>query len=400
MPAIPGTLMKNVDLIYFNAGGGHRAAALALQEAIRRQQRPWNVRLVNLTEVIDPGHRFKRLTGLAPEDLYNRRLSRGWTFGMAQELKVLQGAIRWSHRPLVDRLKRHWLATAPDLVVSLVPNFNRALYESARDALPGTPYATVMTDMADHPPNFWIEPGQDQHIVCGTQRALEQARAAGYADHRLSLTSGMILRPAFYDSRPLDRARERLVLGLDPALPTGVVMFGGHGSMQMARIARDLHDTQLILLCGHNDALAGKLLAQRPAVAHAVVGFTQDVGRLMRLGDFFIGKPGPGSLSEAVHMGLPVITVDNRWTMPQERYNAQWVRERGLGLVLPSARELPGGVRRMLAELPRFQDQVRRIDNRAVFEVVEIISDLLGSASCRAAWAASRAEAGALHLAA
>ncbi len=393
--------MKNVDLIYFNAGGGHRAAALALQEAIRRQRRPWNVRLVNLTDVVDPGHRFKRLTGLAPEDLYNRRLSRGWTMGMAQELKLLQGAIRWSHRLLVDSLKRHWLAgPRPDLLVSLVPNFNRALYESVRDTLAGTPYATVMTDMADHPPNFWIEPGQDQHIVCGTPRALEQARAAGYPDHRLSLTSGMVLHPSFYDEAPLDRARERQALGLDPALPTGVVMFGGHGSMRMARIARDLRDTQLILLCGHNGALADKLLAQRPAAAHAVVGFTQGVGRLMRLGDFFIGKPGPGSLSEAVHMGLPVITVDNRWTMPQERYNASWVRERGVGLVLPSTGGLPDGVRRMLAELPRFREQVGRVDNRAVFEVVEIFADLLHAAPRRATRDAGPAADGALHLAA
>lgn len=69
--------------------------------------------------------------------------------------------------------------------------------------------------------------------------------------------------------------REHRALGLDPALPTGVVMFGGHGSMRMARLARDLSDTQLILLCGQNDALAGKLLAQRTVAAHAVVGFTQ-----------------------------------------------------------------------------------------------------------------------------
>ena len=52
---------------------------------------------------------------------------------------------------------------------------------------------------------------------------------------------------------------------------------------------------------------------------------------MMRLADFFIGKPGPGCLSEAVQLGLPVITIRNAWTMPQERYNAQWVREQGLG---------------------------------------------------------------------
>ena len=46
--------MTQVDLIYFNAGGGHRASALALQGVLNELQLPWNVRLVNLFEVIDP----------------------------------------------------------------------------------------------------------------------------------------------------------------------------------------------------------------------------------------------------------------------------------------------------------------------------------------------------------
>ena len=60
--------------------------------------------------------------------------------------------------------------------------------------------------------------------------------------------------------------------------------------------------------------------------------------------NFFIGKPGPGSLSEAVHMGLPVITFRNTATMPQERYNATWVEENQLGRVIGSVNDLPGAL--------------------------------------------------------
>jgi phosphatidylserine decarboxylase len=56
----------DLDLVYFNAGGGHRAAAQALEPgAAARSSRPWQVRLVNLTEVLDPRRLFRRLTGLA-----------------------------------------------------------------------------------------------------------------------------------------------------------------------------------------------------------------------------------------------------------------------------------------------------------------------------------------------
>ncbi len=365
--------MKTVDLVYFNAGGGHRAAALALQEAIRLQQRPWQVRLVNLAEVLDPAGRFRRATGMDPEDLYNKRLARGWTLGMAQELKLLQGVIRMAHGSLVRTLQQHWLRSEPDLVVSLIPNFNRALCEALNGALPGVPYVTVLTDMADHPPHFWIEPGLPQHIVCGTDDALAQARAAGYRDEQLSLTSGMILHPSFHAPIRVERERELAALGLDPSRPTGLVMFGGQGSMQMLRIARLLDDVQLILVCGHHTALLRALRSLERTAPHAAIGFTREVSRFMALADWFVGKPGPGSLSEAVQRGLPVITFSNAWTMPQERFNTRWVKQQGVGCVVRSLKELPGAVESLLADLPAYRQRVASLHNRAVFELPEIL---------------------------
>jgi hypothetical protein len=109
-----------------------------------------------------------------------------------------------------------------------------------------------MTDIADLPPHFWIEPGQQQHLVCGSAKAAIQAFEAGYRPEQVHLTSGMILRPSFHHPAPLDREAGRRALGLDPYRPTGVVMFGGQGSAQMSAIAKGLDEVQLILMCGHN----------------------------------------------------------------------------------------------------------------------------------------------------
>ena len=374
-------MRRTVDLIYFNAGGGHRAAAQALEEVIANQGRPWDVRLVNLFEVLDPKGLFRRLTGAEPEAYYNRRLARGWTIGLAQELKLLQRLIRFFHSSLVTRLEQHWRDHPADLVVSLIPNFNRALYQAARAVMPAVPYVTVLTDMADFPPHFWIEPGQRQHIVCGTAHAAAQARSAGYEDSRISLTSGMLLRPSFYRPREADRDAARRALGLDASAPTGIVMFGGQGSTQMLRIARELPDRQLIFMCGHNTALAERLRAQSAGGApHVTVGFTQEVARHLQMADFFIGKPGPGSISEALRMGLPVITTLGASTMPQERYNAEWVAGTGVGLVLPSLRTIRAGVDELVARLAEFQARVRPFDNRAIFEVPDIFATLMDRA--------------------
>ena len=372
--------MKTIDLIYFNAGGGHRASALALQRSIALAGLPWTVRLVNLTEVLDPRGTLRKYT-FSPEDYYNARLARGLTIGLRHELKLLQGAIRLLHPTLLKILRLHWLRTEPDLVVSLIPNFNRALFESLGATLPGVPYVTLLTDLADFPPHFWMEQGQDQHLICGSAKAVEQARAAGFAGDKVHATSGMIIRPDFYRvPEAFDRAGRLEALGLDPRRPVGVVMFGGHGSRSMLGIAERLPGTQLILMCGHNARLADRLRALPATAPRLVVGFTPEVADVMRLGDFFIGKPGPGSLSEALHLGLPVIVARNAWTMPQERYNTDWVRDNGYGLVVDSFRNIAADLPPLLDDLPAFRARVAAYRNRAVFEIPPVLARILESA--------------------
>ncbi|MDP9112920.1 MAG: galactosyldiacylglycerol synthase [Acidobacteriota bacterium] len=375
--------MKKIDFIYFDAGGGHRAAANALKAVVDSQHRmtrgePWQVRLVNLQEVLDSLDVFRKVTGLRLEDIYNTMLAKGWTLGAGLGVQFMHGVIRLYHGATVRLLTQHWVDSKPDLVVSLVPNFNKAMYESLRKALPEVPYVTILTDFADYLPHFWMEPGQDQYVVCGTAKAIEQAHSLGYTDDRIFSTSGMILRPNFYEPMKLDRAVERARLGLHPTRPTGLVLFGGQGSGVMLEIAERLRDTQLILICGRNEKLSARLKAQRAGAPRCIEGFTQEVPYYMYLSDFFIGKPGPGSISEAVAMKLPVIVErPNAFTLPQERYNPTWVRERHAGMVVDNFREIGQAVKELLGSLDSYRESVSRIENRAVFEIPEILATIL-----------------------
>jgi 1,2-diacylglycerol 3-beta-galactosyltransferase len=100
----------------------------------------------------------------------------------------------------------------------------------------------------------------------------------------------------------------------------------------------------------------------------------------MRAADFLIGKPGPGSIAEAMVRKLPVLIECNAWTLPQERYNAEWVTEKRVGIVLKSFDEVVEGVRQMLepARLAEFRRNVAALDNRAIFEIPEMLAKLLG----------------------
>lgn len=371
-------MMTNIDFIFFDAGGGHRSAATALKSVIDGQNRDWNIRLVNLQEILDSLDVFRKVTGIRLEDLYNKALAKGWTLGSAYGVKLIHAVIRLNHDRLVRLLCEHWNASRPAMVVSLVPNFNRELHDSLQAALPLVPFITILTDFADYPPHFWMEQ-QDQFLICGTPRAVEQAAALGHPPQRVFQVSGMILRPKFYNPVNVDRAAERLRLGLDPNRPTGLVLFGGQGSGVMLEIARRIPDTQLIYICGRNQKLADALRALPASAPRFVEGFTGEIPYYMHLSDFFIGKPGPGSISEAVAMRLPVILERNAWTLQQERYNVEWVREHNAGIVLQNFRSIAPAVDQMLANLDQYRASVEKIHNRAVFEIPDILARILSS---------------------
>lgn len=375
--------MRRIAFVYFDAGGGHRNAALALEQALKQSNLPWEVHLVNLQEILDSIDIVRRLTGIRVQDAYNRMLQNGWTLGSPQLMRMLQGIIWLYHGKTVQLLERYWQGLRPDLVASLVPHFNRALCDSLRNSCPGRPFVTILTDIADYPPHFWIEE-QEQFLICGSERAVEQARELGHTNERIFQTSGMILNPRFYGYSPIDRGAERKKLGLDHAAMTGLVLFGGQGARKkMLEIDRRLSESglpiQLILICGKNERLLGELQAQIRPIPRLIEGFTTNMPYYMQLADFFIGKPGPGSIAEALAMGLPVIVERNAWTLPQERYNTIWVREKQVGLVVPSFNTVVEAVGQLLEAqtFDRFRCNAKKMHNRALFEIPDILSRIL-----------------------
>ncbi len=343
--------------------------------------------MVNLQEILDPLDIFRKYAGIRMQDVYNHMLKRGYTLGSRPMLRAMHGIIRVYHRSQVELLTQFWRNREPGLVVSLIPNFNRAIFEALAAAdraahRPRTPLVTILTDFADFPPHFWME-RQDQYFICGTEKAVEQAHALGHSNEKVFRTSGMIVRPNFYQPVTTNRADERVRLGLDPQLPTGLVLFGGQGSNHMVsiaeRIAASNLKTQLILVCGRNQRLRERLKGLRLDIPIHVEGFTNEIQHFMHLSDFLIGKPGPGSISEAIVMNLPVIVERNAWTLSQERYNTEWVSENQAGIVLRSFRDIAQGMRTLLSgdHFDRLRANATRIQMRAVFEIPEILDRIL-----------------------
>ena len=136
---------------------------------------------------------------------------------------------------------------------------------------------------------------------------------------------------------------------------------------------------QLIVLCGRHEraALAVRSLPRRIPIC--VEGFTREVPSYMALADFFIGKPGPGSISEALATGLPVIVQRNAWTLAQERYNTDWIVEQDVGIVTRDFARVADAVRQLLApgNFRRFRANAAALRNLAVYQAPAMLEAIL-----------------------
>ena len=223
-------------LFTIDAGGGHRAAARALVAAAEEKDAPFRFQVESIQEILLPLDVLRRATGVSLEDAYNLILRRRANALMVPLLRLMHAGIRLRRGVLVRTL-RNWLRQTPrpEAVVSVFPNFNGVIRDALREAFPGVPLVVVLTDYADFPPRFWIEPGLDR-VVVGTREAAEQARSLGIPVERVTQVSGMILHPRFYSAvEPGRREHVRGELQIGPLEFTASLLFGGKGSPDACR---------------------------------------------------------------------------------------------------------------------------------------------------------------------
>ena len=167
-----------------------------------------------------------------------------------------------------------------------------------------------------------------------------------------------------------------------------MLLFGGKGSPEMEPLAAALlalePKLRVIAVCGENPRLHARLAPLEARCGGRLLrfGFTDRVAELLAASDLLVTKPGPGSLAEAFHQRVPVIVTRNVHTIPQERFNTDFVRDRGLGRVVGHWREIPAEVARLHAD-PAGREAIRQRlgalpANRAVWEVLDVVGEAAG----------------------
>ena len=323
---------KRILFLLSDTGGGHRRAAQAIGEAINelyphefeitledylRQHSRWPY------TQIPKGYAWCINSGLPLWRLF-------WSF---TSHPIIYKSIISASLPIFrPSMQCRFTTFDPDIVISVHPCANHLGLRLLREAGLDCPFVTVVTDMTTFHP-VWIEPDVT-HCFVSTGIARNRAISYGLPPHKVTIC-GQPVSPRFIKTTA-NKQVMRQALGLEPACPVVLLTGGGEGDGRLVeiawRLAQSAPHLQLLIVTGRNHRLKAHLEALTwPRPAH-IYGFVDNMPALMQAADILLTRAGPGTISEALVLGLPLLLYG--YIPGQEAGNIDYIQAHGAGVYL------------------------------------------------------------------
>lgn len=322
-------MKKRILFLMSDTGGGHRASANAIAEAIH--------------------HLYPDSYETIIEDIWKRHTpwpvnklpdTYPWLSGRGQSVwKLMWKTSQHGRRqemffhliaPIISRRVVNYLRTIqPDLIISVHPFMNHLGLEWIERAELAVPFVTVVTDMVTlHP--VWICPEVTRCIV-PTDPAYQNALKFGMPPEKLAVRGQPVNLK--FSQLTGEKIALRQKLGLQIDQQTILLVSGGEGTGRVYEIAREIsrnvRQAQLLIVTGRNQKLKRRLEETSWRIPTHIYGFVDNMPELMSAADVLITKAGPGTISEAFIAGLPPLL--SGYIPGQEAGNVTYVQENGAG---------------------------------------------------------------------
>ncbi len=369
---------KNILVLCSNGGYGHKAAAQTLKDLLEEDY--------NLTVVFPIDE--MRIWGLkSGEQLYNSMLQNDWIQSLNLITKHLAPKIFRTRKEQVEELiKKHIEKQQPDLVISLIPFINYPASEAARKK--EVPFLLITTDndlrlwvhglQGVQHPSFKVTVGSD--LWCSR----ELLRKRNIPNTAIE-TIGLPIRTEFFSTKNKESIKEEF--GIPLHKPVVLVIIGGAGGDRALEYARKIGKTQygihLIVCAGKNKELEKdlKALSLHPTNTMTVMPFTSRISDLMAVSDLLITKSGPGTITEAMAMKLPVLVDATATVLSWEQANIDLISQYGIGDYIEDFDELETLLRQFIfdTELQKqMKDAYRKVpENRFKESIRPLVNSMI-----------------------
>ena len=334
-------------------GGGHIRASRAIRDYILQNDSGSEVSVVDGLKSIGP--------------LLDHTVCDGYHILATKTPKLFGRLYRATNRktPLFDLLNRFSCQfsrllypaierEAPDLIISTHPFITEMVSHLKGIGVLNVPLITLMTDYGPH--RAWIAKNVDAYVVA--EAGMIPLMEAMGVDRSRIYPFGIPVEHVFFQKG--DKAALRKKYGLDPKLPTILMMAGSFGVDNVLDFYRQICGVglpfQIVIITGKNEKLYLAFLdevkgAEKPT---KVIYFTTEVEDYMHASDLLITKPGGLTVSEALACGIPLAVFD---AIPgQEEDNADFLLTNDMAVRLIPGTDCAGTIRSLLENTRRLDE--------------------------------------------
>ncbi len=347
-------------IISSDTGGGHRSAALALVEGAKRfwEGKSYTVRVIRAVE--ESHHLTAKLVGAYNWILRNRQHWMKYVYWAMNRIRPETREFVY-RRSLgyVTSLLEKW---CPHIVVSVHPLtqhiFARILKELKLDKQ--IPLVTVVTDPCYGFWKGWACSAVTLYLVAG-EEAKRQLIDYGISPEKIKI-SGMPVHPKFCELTEKDAQAARRALDLDAEKFTIFVNAGWVGGGNIPQIFRELVrgdlNVQAVFLAGKNEELKkeAEALAKTAKFPVKVIGYSDEIEKLMQSANVMISKLGGLTTYEALACRLPIIADATTTPMPQEAGTVNLISKRGAGILLQKTSDIVPTIQSLLNNSAKYAE--------------------------------------------
>jgi len=386
---MPQTNAPKILIISSDTGGGHRSAAAAIVEGLQKlwEGQSFAIRVVKAVE--ESHHITKRLVNMYNWTLRNKQ---HWMKYIYWAMNRFRPETReFVHRRCIGYVKQLFDKWCPHVVVSVHPLtqhiFGRILKElNLTDTVP---LVTVVTDPYYGFWKGWACNDVTLYLVA-SEEAKTQLIEYGILPEKIKI-SGMPVHPKFHEVTEKVAQAARQALELDPEKFTVFVNAGWIGGGNIPQIFREFAngelDVQAIFLAGKNDELRAEAekIALTAKFPIKVIGYSEDVEKLMQSANVMISKLGGLTTFEALACRLPIIADATTPPMPQEAGTVKLIAQRGAGILLEKASDIVPTIQNLLNDSRKYAEMKAATIGLSIpnstQKIIEEISALLPSSA-------------------
>lgn len=334
---MPNPETRKILFLFSDTGGGHRSAAEAIIEAIDLEYQDQLV-----CEMVDIFKEYAPPPLQKMPDLYPKMVRIPQVWGMGYNMSNGRLKVKAIAKTAWPYVRNAFIRIAKDhpsdLVVSVHPLANTGMLNAIQGS--HIPFITVVTDLVSTHA-AWFDPRADLCLV-PTEEARQRAIKAKMDPSKVVVV-GLPVANRF--CQPMgDPIELRRRFGWPRNNTTVLLVGGGEGMGPIEKTAEAIATAKLpitlIVITGRNQKLQEQLerkAAQWP-IPVFVYGFVHEMPGFMQAADVLITKAGPGTISEALNAGLPIIMYS--YLPGQETGNISFVVSNNAGVWAPNTQHI------------------------------------------------------------